>query len=166
MARHSSQPAAGRSLATDSRIICSAHACPGQSRCLCCLQVFHRCRGQQLYTSRCIFMTRVTSRENKSFVSHRFCFAPNCRAAAEHLAEIHHPIPSCFGSESYSSFVLERDKWTFSQTSLPLAPCQCLGPCSRSSSESRAAASGRIIGTEDRPVTRKSLESRARPVIR
>ena len=35
-----------------------------------------------------------------------------------------------------------------------------------SSSESRAAASGRIIGTEDRPVTRKSLESRARPVIR
>ena len=95
MARHSSQPAAGRSLATDSRIICSAHACPGQSRCLCCLQVFHRCRGQQLYTSRCIFMTRVTSRENKSFVSHRFCFAPNCRAAAEHLAEIHHPIPSC-----------------------------------------------------------------------
>ena len=46
--RHSSLPRAGRS--TDIRIECSA-----------------------VYTLRCLYMARITSRDNKRFVSHGFC---------------------------------------------------------------------------------------------
>ena len=48
--RHSSRPRAGRSLAIDIRIECSA-----------------------VYTLRCIFMIRIISRDNNRFVSHGFC---------------------------------------------------------------------------------------------
>ena len=80
--RHSTRPGARRS--TDIRIECSAEAC------LCCL--FRGCRGLQLYTWRCTFMARVTSAENKRFVSHGFC---HCARRSLHCSGTRGPDTTC-----------------------------------------------------------------------
>ena len=68
---HSSRPLAGPGRSTDIRI-CSA-----------------------VYTLRCLYMARITSRDNKRFVSHGFCHCarPSLRFSRKRRFVI------CFGSE-------------------------------------------------------------------
>ena len=80
--RHSTRPGARRS--TDIRIECSAEAC--------LYGLFRGCRGLPLYTWRCTFMARVTSAENKRFVSHGFC---HCARRSLHCSGTRGPDTTC-----------------------------------------------------------------------